>query len=332
MRAFQIDRYGGEVVQADAPEPIVGERDVLVRVHAAAVNHLDLKLAQGEFRTMLPYRLPLTLGHDLAGVVAATGAAVTRFTVGDEVYGRASDFRIGTLAERIAVPEADLARKPTTASMIEAASLPLVALTAWQALVERAQVKRGDRVLIHGGAGGFGSIAIQLAKHLGAHVATTASGSNAEWLHELGADEVIDYRSRDFSTLLSDYDVVVDGLGGENLEKSLRVLRPGGHLISIAGPPDPAFARELGLNPLLRLAVRGLSARIRGQARRREVDYSFHFMKADGEALAEIASLVDAGALHPVVSRVHPFAETPAALAGLNSRGGRGKIVVSVVG
>ncbi|MGD8193172.1 NADP-dependent oxidoreductase [Herbiconiux sp. P18] len=332
MKAFRIDRYRGELSEADAPEPVLGENDVLVQVHAAGVNHLDLKLARGEFKAMLKYDLPLTLGHDVAGVVEAVGPAVTRFSVGGEVFARPADFRIGTFAERIAIAEGDVALKPSSLSMVEAASLPLVALTAWQALVERGGVGPGSRVLIHGGAGGFGSVAVQLAKHLGAHVATTASGSNAGWLRELGADEVIDYRSQRFETVLSGYDLVIDGVGGENLEKSLRILRPGGLAIGIAGPPDPAFARSIGLNPALRLVIGGLSAKVRRQARRLGVDYSFLWMRADGGRLAEIAALVDAGALRPVVGRVFPFAETPAALAALEQGGLRGKVVVSVTG
>ncbi|MGO4594749.1 NADP-dependent oxidoreductase [Leifsonia sp. 2TAF2] len=332
MKAFRIDRYKGEIREAEAPEPVVGERDVLVNVHAAGVNHLDTMLARGQFSATLPYELPLTLGHDVAGVVERVGPGVTRFAVGDEVFARPADLRIGTFAERIAIAEQDVALKPTTLTMTEAASLPLVALTAWQALVERADVKAGQRVLIHGGAGGFGSIAIQLAKHLGAFVATTASGSNVEWLKQLGADEVIDYRSEDFESRLHGYDLVIDTVGGANLEKSLRVLRPGGRAISLVGPPDPGFARQLGLNAGLRLAMRGLSAQIRRQARRLDVDYSFLFMRADGAQLAHIAALVDSGALHPVIGRVLPFAETPAALAAVEAGGFRGRVVVSLVG
>lgn len=330
MKAFRIDRYKGELHEADAPEPTVGDHDVLVRVLAAGLNQLDVKVAQGEFKALLPYALPLTLGHDVAGVVEAVGAAVSRFSVGDEVFARPADLRIGGFAERIAIAESDVALKPTSVTMTEAASLPLVALTAWQALVGRAQVKAGQRVLIHGGAGGFGSIAIQLAKHLGAHVATTASGSNVEWLRQLGADEVVDYRSQDFETVLSGIDLVIDGVGGENLEKSLRVLRRGGLAIGIAGPPDPEFARAIGLNSALRVAIGGLSAGVRRRARRLGVDYSFLWMHADGGQLAEIASLVDTGALHPVIARVFPFSETPAALTALERGGLRGKVVVDV--
>ncbi|MCJ1715836.1 NADP-dependent oxidoreductase [Curtobacterium sp. VKM Ac-2922] len=330
MQAFGIDRYKGDVTLRNVAEPVVGAQDVLVRVHAAGLNQLDAKLAQGEFTALLHYDMPLVLGHDLAGVVEAVGSGVTRFALGDEVFGRASDFHIGTFAERIAVPEADLAIKPSSLSMVEAASLPLVALTAWQALVDRAHVGPGSRVLVHGGSGGFGSIAIQLARHLGAHVATTASGHNADWVRELGADQVIDHRTQDFESLLSDQDLVIDGIGGENLAKSLRVLRPGGRAIGIAGPPDPAFARRIGLNPVVRLVVGALSAKVRRQAKRLGVEYSFLFMRADGRQLQEIAALVDGGFLRPVVGRVFPFAETPAALQALEHGGIRGKAVLEM--
>ena len=241
--------------------------------------------------------------------------------VGDEVFARPADLRIGTFAERIAIAESDLALKPPALTMTEAASLPLVALTAWQSLVDLAEVQAGQHVLIHAGAGGFGSIAIQLAKHLGASVATTGSGSNVDWLQQLGADDVIDYRSEDFESRLHGFDLVIDTVGGTNLEKSLRVLRPGGRAISLVGPPDPGFARQLGLNAALRLATRGLSANIRRHARRLGVDYSFLFMRADGAQLTDIAALVDTGALHPVIGRTFPFAETPAALTALEGGG-----------
>ncbi len=331
MQAFQIDRYKTPIHAATVSEPTVGARDVLVRVHAAGVNQLDAKIADGEFTALLPYRTPLVLGHDVAGVIEQVGSAVTRFAVGDAVMARVRDHRIGTFAERIAVAEADLARKPTAVSMTEAASLPLVALTAWQALVERAHVRPGHRVLIHGGTGGFGSIAIQLARHLGAHVATTASGSNAEWLRSIGADEVIDYRTEDFAERLSDFDVVVDTVGGKNLERSLTVLRRGGTAVSIVGPPDPTFAAAAGLNPVLRTVIGVISAAIRRRARRLGVDYSFLFMRASGAQLSEIADLVDAGIIRPVVGRVFPFAETPAAVEAARRGGTRGKVVVSIV-
>ena len=329
MRAFVFDSYGQSVHEADVPEPTVGDHDVLVRITAAGLNQLDEKIREGEFKAILPYKTPLTLGHDLTGTVIRTGSKVQGFTPGDTVYGRARDGRIGTFAERISIDEADLALVPTTITAIEVASLPLVALTAWQALVIRGNLKPGQKVLIHAGAGGVGSIAIQLAKHLGAHVATSASSRNADFVRDLGADEVIDYRSQDFEKQLSGYDLVLDSLGGENLEKSLRILRPGGTAIGISGPPDPAFAKRVGLNPLLRLAIGGLSRRIRTQAKKLGVTYEFLFMSASGDQLREIASLVDDGILRPVVGSTFPFDETPSALAALASGGIRGKVVIT---
>lgn len=329
MRAFVITKYKEPLQEADVPEPVVGEHDVLVRVDAAGLNPLDEKIRAGEFKQILPYRLPLVLGNDLAGTVIRVGAKVRGFRPGDEVYARPDKDRIGTFAERIAVAEADLALKPASISMEEAGSLPLVALTAWQALVERGNLKAGQKVLIHAGAGGVGSIAIQLAKHLGATVATTAGASNADFVRELGADTVIDYRTQDFEQLLDGYDLVLDSIGGENLEKSLRVLKPGGKAIGIAGPPDPDFAREIGLNPLLRLAVTGLSSKIRTQARKLGVNYEFLFMRASGDQLRHITALVDQGVLRPVVGKVFDFAQTPQAMQSL-AKGGRGKGVVTI--
>ncbi|MEW2044345.1 NADP-dependent oxidoreductase [Streptomyces sp. NPDC005476] len=328
MRAFVVTKYKEPLQEADVPEPTVGEHDVLVRVEAAGLNPLDEKIRAGEFKQILPYNLPLILGNDVAGTVIGVGTAVRGFKPGDEVYARPDQGRIGTFAERIAVAEGDLALKPASISMDEAGSLPLAALTAWQALVERGRVRPGQKVLIHAGAGGVGSIAIQLAKHLGASIATTAGGSNAHFVRTLGADTVIDYRTQDFEQLLTGYDLVLDSLGGENLEKSLRVLKPGGKVIGIAGPPDPAFAREAGLNPLLRLAVAGLSGKIRRQAKKLGVTYEFLLMRASGDQLRQIATLIDQGVVRPVVGKVVGFDQTPQALESLSRGGIRGKAVI----
>ncbi|SLK12355.1 NADP-dependent oxidoreductase [Arthrobacter sp. P2b] len=330
MRAFVVTQYKEPLREADVPEPTVGERDVLVQIHAAGLNQLDEKIRLGEFKQILPYKLQLVLGNDVAGTVLRVGAKVSQFKPGDEVYARPAQDRIGTFAERIAVAEEDLALKPASASMAEAGSLPLVALTAWQALVEQGNVKPGQKVLIHAGAGGVGSIAIQLAKHLGAHVATTASAANADFVRNLGADTVIDYRTQDFEELLTGYDLVLDSLGGENLEKSLRILKPGGKAIGISGPPDPAFAREAGLNTVLRLAIAGLSSKIRRQAKKLGVSYEFLFMRASGEQLRRITELVDDGVLRPVVGKVFDFDDTPEALQSLADGGIRGKAVVTL--
>lgn len=331
MKAFVVERYGdaSAVRAGDVPDPQVGDQDVLVRIHAASVNPLDLRTRNGDFKVILPYRVPFVLGNDLAGVVVAAGAGVTRFTVGDEVYARPDKNRIGAFAELIAIHQDDVATKPTTLTMEEAASIPLVGLTAWQALVERANVQAGQKVLIHAGSGGVGTIAIQLAKHLGASVATTASTSKVDLVKDLGADVVVDYKKQAFETVLHDYDVVLDTLGGETLDKSLQVLKPGGKVISIAGPPDPTFAKELGANPLVRLVMTALSFRTRQRARRRHVTYSFLFMRASGDQLREVTSLIEAGAIRPVVDRVFPFESTREALAYVEEgRAKAGKVVV----
>ncbi|MGW3399888.1 NADP-dependent oxidoreductase [Streptomyces hydrogenans] len=333
MKAFMVEKYGDATGMraAEMPDPQVGADDVLVKIHAASVNPLDMKIRNGDLKAILPYRLPLVLGNDLAGTVVRVGSSVDRFAVGDEVYARPDKDRIGTFAELLAVHQDDLAPKPATLTMTEAASLPLVALTAWQALVERANVQPGQKVLIHAGAGGLGSIAVQLAKALGAHVATTASTAKVGLVKELGADEVIDYRTQNFEEILDGYDIVLDSLGGENLAKSLRILKPGGLAISVAGPPDPATARELGSNPVLRLAITALSAKTRRQAKRLGVTYSFLFMKASGDQLRELAPLLDSGKIRPVVDTVFPFDDTLHAMEYVEKgRAKAGKVVVSM--
>ncbi|MFJ1967142.1 NADP-dependent oxidoreductase [Streptomyces sp. NPDC087903] len=335
MKAFVVERYGDKsgLRAGEMPDPQVGADDVLVRVHAASVNPLDYKTRDGEFKAILPYRVPFILGNDLSGVVIRVGEAVRRFAVGDEVYARPAKDRIGTFAEFIALHQDDVAVKPASLTMEKAASLPLVALTSWQALVERADVQPGQKVLIHAGSGGVGTIAIQLAKQLGATVATTTSTANVDLVKSLGADVVVDYKKQDFETVLHDYDVVLDPLGGKTLEKSLQVLRPGGKVISIAGPPDPDFARELGANPVIKLAISALSFRIRRRARRRHVTYSFLFMSSSGDQLRELATLVDAGRIRPVVDRVFPFESTPEALDyAEEGRAKAGKVVVRMQG
>lgn len=332
MKAFVLDRYGRTVGlrMGEIPEPEMREDDVLVEIHAAGVNVLDSKIRNGELKLLLPYRLPLVLGNDVAGVVVRVGPKVRRFKPGDEVYARPDTARIGAFAELIAMNEDAVAHKPKTLGMEEAASLPLVALTAWQVLVERANLKKGQKVLIHAGSGGVGTVAIQLAKHLGAFVATTTSAANADWVKRLGADVVIDYGKEDFEQVLQGYDIVLNSLGAEVLEKSLRVLKPGGKLISISGPPDPGFAKEIGASWFLRQAMRLLSHRVRKQAKRHGVSYSFLFMRASGNQLRDIGALVDSGAILPVVDRIFPFASTNEAMAYVDKGRAKGKVVVGM--
>jgi len=332
MKAFILDRYGtaDHVRAGDMPDPEVQEDDVLVQIHAAGVNLLDSKIRNGEFKLILRYRLPLILGHDMAGVVVRVGSRVQRFKPGDEVYARPADGRIGAFAEFIAIKQDDVAMKPKALTMEEAASVPLVGLTAWQALIERANLKKGQKVLIHAGSGGVGTFAIQLAKHVGATVATTTSTANVDLVRSLGADIVIDYKKEDFAHVLRDYDVVLHSLDKVTLEKSLRVLKPGGQIISISGPPDADFARTIGASWVLKMIMGVLSYGIATKAKRLHAKYSFLFMRANGDQLAEITSLIDDGVIRPVVDRVFPFASTKDAMAYVEAGRAKGKIVVSL--
>jgi NADPH:quinone reductase-like Zn-dependent oxidoreductase len=333
MKAFVIDRYGKKETGriGDVPEPDLRDDDVLVKVHAAGVNALDSKIRSGAFKLILPYRFPLILGNDVAGTVVRVGARVHQFKPGDEVYARPDDDRIGTFAELIAIKASSLALKPKNLDMVEAASLPLVSLTAWQVLVETARLTKGQKVLIQAGSGGVGTIAIQLAKHLGAFVATTTSTGNVAWVKALGADVVIDYKQQDFAAALHDYDVVLNSLGNDELDKSLRILKPGGHLISISGPPTPAFATARGLAWPLKQVMRLLSRGIRKKAKQKNVEYTFVFMRADGAQLREISTLIESGAIRPVVDKVFPFKDTNEALAHSESGRAKGKVVVQMV-
>jgi NADPH:quinone reductase-like Zn-dependent oxidoreductase len=332
MKGFVVEKYQkkGALRLADLPEPQVRDDDVLVRVHATAVNLLDSKIRDGEFKLLLPYRPPFILGHDVAGTVARVGLKVRRFKEGDEVYARPRDHRIGTFAEFIAINEMDVALKPKNISMEEAASLPLVGLTAWQALVEVGRVKPGQKVFIQAGSGGVGTFAIQLAKHLGATIATTTSTKNVELVKSLGADVIIDYKTQDFEKILSGYDVVMHSQDTKALEKSLRVLKPGGLLISISGPPDPAFAKEFGLSLFLKLVMRLLSLRVRKKAKSLGVRFSFLFMRAQGQQLSEITSLIESGVIRPIVDRVFPFEKTGDALTYVETGRAKGKVVIRV--
>jgi NADPH:quinone reductase-like Zn-dependent oxidoreductase len=331
MKAFVVEHYGKDGLRAaDVPEPEGGDGDVLVKVSAASINPLDMIVRNGEFKHLLKYRTPFVLGHDVAGVVTSVGPAVRDFEVGDEVYARPRDLRIGTFAEYIAIDQDDVELKPRSLTLHEAAAVPLVSLAAWQALVDRAHVKPGQKVLVHAGSGGLGSTVIQLAKHLGATVATTASGENAELVRSLGADVVVDYRKEDFAEVLAGYDVVLDSRGSENLEKSLTVLKPGGQAIGVTGPPDPGFAKQLGAPKFMGVVMGLLSRKVHKLARKQGVSYSFLFMEANGGQLRELASLYDAGHLRPLIDKTFPFDQTLEALAYAEQGRANGKVVITL--
>jgi len=333
MKAFIITKYSKkEKLQlTQLAEPIAKENEVLVQIHSAGVNLLDSMIKRGEFKLFLPYKTPLINGHDMAGTVVKVGSNVKKFKAGDEVYSRVGDYRIGTFAEYIAVNEADLALKPKNISMEEAASIPLVGLTAWQALVETVNLKKGQKVFIQAGSGGVGTFAIQLAKHLGAFVATTTSTANINLVKSLGADLVIDYKNEDFEAKLKDYDLVIhSNRDPKILEKSLRILKSGGQLISLVGPPTPEFAAEIGLPWHLKLVTKLLSSSVKKKAKKLNTSFKFLFMRAEGSQLQQITQLIESGVIKPIIDKVFPFEQTNDAMAYVETGRVKGKVVIKI--
>ncbi|MBN1467685.1 MAG: NADP-dependent oxidoreductase [Fusobacteriaceae bacterium] len=332
MKAFFIDKYGtNETLKfGDIKKPEIGEYDVLIRVYSASVNPLDLKIQDGSLKVLLPYKFPIILGNDFSGVVENIGKNVKKFKIGDEVYGKTEQARTGSFSEFLSIKETYLAKIPRNLTMEESASIPLVGLTAWQVLVERAKLKKGQKVFIQAGSGGVGSVAIQLAKYLGATVATTTGTENIEWVKNLGADIVIDYRKEKFEEVLRDYDIVLDTLGGEFLEKSIKIVKSGGKIISLAGPPDYQLAKEMNLSFVVKMAMYFISYKIKKMAKKNNVDYSFLFMKSNGHQLEQLNFLIESGKISPIIDRIFPFAQTNDALNYVKKGHSKGKVVIKV--
>jgi NADPH:quinone reductase-like Zn-dependent oxidoreductase len=332
MRALVFKRYGGpdQVAFADLPCPVPKPDEILVQVHAAGLNPVDNMIRAGKMKAVFRPQLPATLGSDVAGVVQEVRASVTRFKPGDAVFASIFELKTGALAEFALVPENAAALKPAHLDSVQAASIPMVGLTSWQALKERAHLKPGQKVFIPAGAGGIGTFAIQLAKYLGAKVATTTSAGNVALVRSLGADEVIDYHKQQFEDVLRDYDVVLGTLRGDSLEKSLQILRPKSIIVSLIGPPDAAFGRSKGMNFLMVFALGLMSLKMNRHARKRGVEYSFLFVHPDGSQLAEIGELLEAGRIRPVIDKVFPFDQAKEALAYVEKGRARGKVVVQI--
>lgn len=330
MKALTFKRYGKspEIGITEVPRPTLRPDELLVEVHAAGLNPIDNMITTGMFKPVLKFQLPAVMGSDLAGVVVEVGSSVTRFKPGDEVFASIFDQGTGSLAEFAVVPQHLAARKPANLDFVQAASVPMVGLTSWQALRHRAEVKEGQRVFIPAGSGGIGTFAIQLAKHLGAYVATTTSTANVSLVKSLGADDVIDYKKQEFEQVLRGYDVVLGTIRGDALEKSIGILKSGGKIISLIGPLDAAFAQARKLNFALRLIFGLMSRKIIRLAAKKGVDYSFLFVRPDGEQLSEIGALLDAGDIHPVVDKVFPFDQAKQALEYLSQGRSKGKVVV----
>nr|WP_294839216.1 NADP-dependent oxidoreductase [uncultured Methylotenera sp.] len=333
MKALILKRYGksDQLDFANIPRPTIKPDEMLVQVHAAGINPIDYMIPKRMFKAILKFKLPATMGSDLAGVVVEVGSLVTRFKPGDAVFASIFDLGTGALAEYAVVPESAAAIKPENLDFVQAASIPMVGLTSWQALKERAHIKPGQKVFIPAGSGGIGTFAIQLAKHLGAKVGTTTSTGNLDLVQRLGADEVIDYKKQEFEDVLQDYDVVLGTIRGDGIEKSLQILKPKSSVVSLIGPPDAAFARARGMNFLMKFIFGLISGKIIRQARKRGAEYSFLFLQPDGHQLAEIGKLLDAGHIVPVIDKIFPFEQTKDALTYLEEGRAKGKVVIKVV-
>lgn len=332
MKALTFKRYGKapEIGFADMPRPTPKPDELLVQVHAASVNPIDNMIPTGLFKAVVKFDLPATLGSDLAGVVVAVGSRVTRFKVGDAVFANIFDQGTGSIAEYAVVPELAAAMKLGNLDFVQAASIPMVGPTSWQALQERFKLQADQRIFIPAGSGGIGTFAIQLAKHLRAWVGTTTSTGNVDLVRSLGADEVVDYKKQAFETVLSDYDAVLGTVRGDAIEKATGILKPGGKIVSLVGPLDTAFARARGLNFVLTFVFALMSRKIKSLASKRNIDYSFLFARPDGDQLAQIGKLLEAKTIRPVIDKVFTFDQAGDALAYLAQGRSKGKVVVQM--
>lgn len=326
-----IDGYGKAPMRlAEISLPEIGEYEVLAEIHAASINPIDFKIRDGKVKLLIKYKMPLILGNDFSGVVTKVGAKVTRFKIGDEIYGRPRKSRIGTFAEYISIHENDIALKPKNLSFEEAASIPLVGLTSYQALHDILQLQKGQKILIQAGAGGVGTFAIQLAKLMGATVATTTSETGTELVKSLGADEIINYKTEKFEDILKNYDAAFDTLGGKILEKSFNVIKSGGRIVSVSGLPNARFAKEYGLGFFKRMLFYAASYKLTTLEKRHNVQYTFLFMKPNGDQLSTITNFIESGKINPVIDRVFSFKDTQKAMEYSESGRAKGKIIVKI--
>lgn len=334
MKSLQLLGYGklAEQLQLrDGPTPTVGPQDVLIEVHAASINPIDFKLMKGDLKLVLPQKFPAPVGFDASGVVAAVGAQVQQFKVGDTVYARAPRQRMGSFAEQLAVAAQYVTHKPRTLSHVEAASIPLVGLTTVQGLVDRARAQAGQSILIQAGSGGVGTFAIQYAKRvLGLKVATTTSSRNAEWVRALGADAVICYDRENYLDMPERFDMVFDMLGGAQTLEAFKVLKPGGAVISIAGPPSTELAQQVRANAVLRFLFWVLSYRVEQQAAQKSARYYRFLTESSGPQLQAIGALIDAGQIKPIIDRTYPFEQIITALEYAAQGRAKGKVVVQM--
>jgi NADPH:quinone reductase-like Zn-dependent oxidoreductase len=326
MKALQITKYGeikNSLVFNEVDKPTVQAKDVLIEVKAAAINPIDKSIVLGHLQTMIPIQFPSGIAYDVSGTVVEKGSEVTNFEIGDLVYSRVPQEQMGTIAEYVAVTSDAVANKPGNISFEEAASIPLAGLTALQSL-EHAGIKENDKVLIHAGSGGVGSFAIQYAKAKGAYVYTTTSTANVDWVKELGADRVIDYKTEDYKSIVKNADIVFDTLGNNYTLEAFDVLKQGGKVVSVIGPIDEDTAKMFGMTDYK------LPEDLATQIDSKKADYKFIFMNPNGANLSDIKSLIEDEKIRPVIDTVYPFAQSIEALAHLATGRAKGKIVIKI--
>lgn len=332
MKRLEINNYGdigNNIDFGEVPNPELKNNQVLVEVHAAAVNPIDYKIIGGAFKQISPLTFPAPIGFDVSGVVAEVGSEVKNFNIGDEIFSRVSTHSVGTFAEYIAVDAEVVAQKPKNLTFEEAAGIPLVGLTTFQVFLD-AKMKKGDKVLIHAGSGGIGTFAIQYAKSQGAIVYTTTSTKNVEWVKKLGADRVIDYKTENYLEILKDVDIVYDTLGGNYTLDAFKILKKGGKVISIAGEIDEYTATQFGLNKFIRLILAFKRRKITKQAKLKSAYYRFLMMVANGSQLDKIGKLLEDGSIKPIVDKVFDFNDAKEALKYQKSGRAKGKIIIKM--
>jgi NADPH:quinone reductase-like Zn-dependent oxidoreductase len=334
MKSLMMTKYGdasSSLKEQEVPIPTFGKNQILIKTHSASFNPIDYKILRGDFKAMGKIQFPKGIGRDVSGVIEKIGKNVKNFKAGDKVYSRIDESFVGTMAEYVISNDKDVAFIPSNLSFDESASIPLAGLTSYQALVDVAKLSSGENILIHAGSGGVGTIAIQLAKHLGANVTTTTSAKNVKWVKDLGADKVIDYTKHSYLDEGTKFDVVFDTLGGEHTLNSFKVLKDGGRVVSVTGALDSITAKQFGLNKFVRLILSFQARKVTKAAAKMNAMYRFVFMSSSGAQLKILAALYESGAIKPVIDKTYGFGDSIQALEYLSNGRAKGKVIVKVV-
>ena len=333
MKSLMITKYGdinSSLEEQEIAKPVLEENQILIKAYSSSFNPIDFKIVRGDFKAMGKVTFPIGTGRDVSGIIEEIGKNIKKFKKGDKVYSRVNESHVGTIAEYVVSNVKDIALIPSNLSFDESASIPLVGLTSYQALEDIAKLSKGEKILIHAGSGGIGTFAIQLAKHLGAHVTTTTSTKNISFVKGLGADKVIDYTSENYLDLGAVFDVVFDTLGGEHTLNSFKVIKNEGRVISISGAIDGATAEQFGLNKFIRMILAFQARKVTRAASKKNAMYRFLFMSPDGEQLKKIAKLYESGEIKPIIDKTYNFSEAIQALEYLSKGHARGKVIVKI--